>query len=394
MSSRERILSVVVVALVVVVGGWQVWQRLLVRPLATKEELVRQLREQGRLKNRDVERLRQAAAELETWRRRSLPPDATLAPSLYQAWLTGQAEKAGFSGLEVRLQGTPTTNRGREVVYYRYPFRIKGNTSLEGLVNFLHAFYDAPLLQQVLQININPATSGRTAGGLEVALVVEGLALVDAEQWVIVPTGTDPASVKLGSGVDGRVYRGRRQRQQAIERELNKHAGHELVKVVPTTLVPERAASEAEDEAPSRLALAERAAYTPIVERNFFSPYQAPVAEPSGPDEAEYYRLTAVRAVVRPGREVPEAVLYSPLDDDYVALRAGEEFEVADVRGRVVSIGVRDVTLEIDDEHRLLRLGRSLRDLERIAGQAAAAEANDGAPANEEPSEESPAQEP
>jgi hypothetical protein len=385
MKRRELILSAIVLALLVVVAGRVLVRRLLFDPIADKRHQVELLREERDLKARQVQQLAAAEKTLRRWRRQSLPPDVKLAPTMYLAWLTAQGEKAGFSGLEVSPTGSRTTNRGKEVVYYRYPCRIKGITTLAGLVDFLYAFYRAPLLHQVQQINISPA-GRRAAGQSDVMILVDGLALVDADQWIIVPNQTEAESVTLENAVDANVYIGRREREYALQQQLSKFANHRLVPLARTKLIPDAPPSsdQAADAATadvSRLALADRDAYAPIVERNIFAPYAAPQAEPEGPDEALYYRLTAVRAVVRPGREVPEAMLYSPLDDDYVALRAGDEFEVADVRGRVVSIGLREVTLEIDQQRRLLRLGRNLRQLEALPGtEDAADDAKDAAP--------------
>lgn len=387
MKRRERILSVIVLALLAVVVGRLVVKRLLFEPIAARRQQIELLREQRDLKARQVQQLAEAEKTLQRWRRYSLPPNVQLAPTMYVAWLTELGEKAGFSGLEVSPTGNRTANRGRELVYYRYPCRIKGTTPLSGLVDFLYAFYQAPLLHQVQQINISPA-GRRAEGQLEVMILVDGLALVNAEPWVIVPEETDPASVTLASAVDGKVYIGRREREYALRQQLGRFPGHKLAPLTRTELIAISTGDETAGSA-SRLALADRTAYAPIVERNIFAPFQSPQAEPQGPDEAEYYRLTAVRSVVRPGREVPEAVLYSPLDDDLVALRTGDEFEVADVRGRVVSIGLRDIVLEIDQQHRRLRLGRNLRELEAVADvQGPAGEEEADTAEKEDPADE------
>ena len=52
-----------------------------------------------------------------------------------------------------------------------------------------------------------------------------------AEDWVIVPEGTDPATVPREQAADGNLYRGPLDRERAEEEELSKHAGHTLAKI-------------------------------------------------------------------------------------------------------------------------------------------------------------------
>ena len=52
-----------------------------------------------------------------------------------------------------------------------------------------------------------------------------------AEDWVIVPEGTDPATVTREQAADGNLYRGPLDRERAEEEELSKHAGHTLAKI-------------------------------------------------------------------------------------------------------------------------------------------------------------------
>jgi hypothetical protein len=305
MNRREKFLLLAVLGLAVIFVGYRMVERSLRGPLRAKEAEIANLRIAEQKAQERWDAVVESQEAMHAWRRRSLPPDPTLAQNLYMSWLVGLVDRSGLEQATV----SPNVVTAKGDVYDRVPFTIKSYGTMQALGKFLYEFYRADLLHQVRSISVTPQRQqGRQV--LSINLAVEALALKDAEP-----------------------------------RE---------------TLFPDE---QAETSA-TRLAQAEVAAYEAALAKALFSPYAAPTGE-SGVDAAAFVYLTAT---VEAGSE-SVAWLYDRTNNRRYWLRPGQPFDVAGVSGRVVSIAVpeRTATLEIDDQTWVLPLGKNLRELREVS---------------------------
>jgi hypothetical protein len=171
MSSRERLLLVVVLIClglaVLSFGGRSVAG--LFASLNSDLESTRQEIEDKELTKRRMDLdIAFMAKQLE----RSLSNDPFLARTKYRSWLFKLADESGLQ--DFKIPSTLVVPVGK--TYYRHTFRITGTTDLKKTVEFLHAFYSAPLLHRFQTLSLTPGA------GKEIALAgtIEVIGLVDA----------------------------------------------------------------------------------------------------------------------------------------------------------------------------------------------------------------------
>ena len=307
MRKRERILVFVTAALVLVFAVKFLFSTL---GGATGElsEARDKLAAEVRHKKQAVREGEKAAARLAEWDKHSLPADHEMARSLYQNWLSELADQVGFQGTQVESAEGHMTKKA----YYSLPFTVRGQATMEQLVQFLFKFYQAGHLQQIRHLSIKPLENVKgqeNSKTLKLSINIEALSLPGASR-------------------------------------------------------PDKLSSEPGNS----LAVAALDQYSKvIVGRNLFSPFtpagQPPPARPadSSPsqfDPSKYAYLTAVLDVG--GR--PQAWLLSRTTNETLKLGEGDEFKIGLVHGKVTRIDRRAVELEIDGARYQLALGNSLRD--------------------------------
>jgi hypothetical protein len=175
MKKRERLLAIVVGALVLAYLGNWMFNSLLQGPLQKRREQADRLRSQIDKKLAQVRRAQQASQKLARWQQQSLPSNLEVAASLYQKWLLEQVSLSGFK--------TPNVDSGgainRKGIYHVLPFSLRGRATLEQLTRFLYEFYSADHLHQISRINLTPLSKSNE---LDLALSIEALVLPDADR--------------------------------------------------------------------------------------------------------------------------------------------------------------------------------------------------------------------
>lgn len=262
-----------------------------------------------------IARGQRARGRLKEWQRRSLPSDLELARSLYQNWLVGLVDQASFA--RARVNSSPVvTKRG---VYYRLPFTVSGQGTLEQVTRFLYDFYKADHLHQVWRLNLKPIESGEAArkpAELDVLLSIEALVL----------PGADRRS-ELASAPADRLAWGK------LEDYLK-----------------------------------------PIVERNVFAPFSPappavaqsdPTAAAAQPPDFDTAKHAFVTAVLDVGGK-PQVWLNVRTTGELLKLDEGDEFQVGTFRGTIERIGALAVEILADGRRQLVPLGKSLRDSQDV----------------------------
>jgi hypothetical protein len=299
LKKRERNLAIATGVLVVLFLGRMLLSGLgsSGNPLETqREQLIREIER----KKRQIDRGKESEARLAEWQRRSLPSELEAARSLYQNWLLASANEAGFEGLKVES----TQGRQRGSTYHALRFNVQARTNLDQLTRFLHRFYSAGFLHQILSLSLVPLEEGRK---LEVQFSVEALALAEADRSNKLP--------------------------QQPEKPL--------------------LAADASNYAKS------------IAGRNIFAPYRRPDPPPPDPPKFDPAKYVYLSAIVQVGDQ-PEAWIINRTSGDRITLRQGDDFSAGDYQGKIERIGLREVEIEVDGQRWLLPLGDNLRNAVKL----------------------------
>lgn len=289
LQKREKVLAVVVAALLVVVAG-RMGVRVLYTPLATRQAEVEALAQRIAERQKKVEAALPAQARLAEYRRRSLPSDPQAARSLYQNWLLELTDRVKLKGRKVE------SSDGRVVkgIYHNLPFTVRGEGSLDQLVQFLYEFYSAGHLHRIRRLSVKPQEK---SADLELTILIEALALVDADR-------RDKLATLAGN----------------------------------------------------RLAHQDLGAYRKsIVERNLFAPYRPPVVAqrpqrretPKPPEPVDPSKFAYVTAIVQVDGQ-PQVWVKSRTKDENYQLREGQRLEIGSFKGVISRIADRHVEIAVD----------------------------------------------
>jgi hypothetical protein len=304
LNKRERILAIttaVVLAVVLLYFLFTAWQGPRGALLAQKTNAAAELeRKQNRL-----DLAIKASEQLAEWQERSLPANSETALSLYQNWLLKTARDAGFSGITIdAAQG-----RRRPGVFQALRLNLQAAASLEELTLFLHRFYQAGHLHQILALGLVPESRGSK---LSLQMTVEALSLPATDRTDSLSAAASPHKL------------------DALDAYRNS-----------------------------------------IARRNLFAAYQPPARPPAEParvasppppspprfDPARHAYLTAIVSV----DDRPQAWILARTSGEKFELFEGDAFRIGDTRGKVLRIGQREAEVEFDGQRYIVPLGENLR---------------------------------
>ncbi len=304
LNKRERILAFATLAIAGAVLLYFLVAALLAPHKALKTQYNHAAAELLRKQNR-VDNGIKATEQLDAWRSRSLPSNPETALSLYQNWLLQTARDAGLSTIAIdAVQG-----RRRPGIFHALGFSLQATASLDELTAFLHRFYQAGHLHQILAMGIVPETRGTK---LSVQMTIEALSLPTADRTDSL--ADSPSSRELATLDTYRKAIGKR----------NLFAAHQPP--------PPPSPNTAEASPP-------------------------PTTPPPRFDPAKHAYLTAIVAV----GDRQQAWLFARTSDETFKLFEGDTFEIGGAEGKVLRIGHRDVDIKFDGRQYLLSLGENLR---------------------------------
>ncbi|MEJ5342176.1 MAG: hypothetical protein WHT09_11460 [Thermogutta sp.] len=309
LGQRERILALVAAVLIAFVAGRTIWA-IVSTPFRIRQTARATLINSIRAKERQLQDIQKAKEQLKEWAARSLPADPAVARRLYQNWLLECAQNARLEAIQVDSGEV----RREKNLFYRMPFTVRGQGTLESLTRFLYAFYSRDYLHAIQRLSITPVKEGKR---IDLLISIEAIALDDAVAKDSLPSGP------------------------LVERKLP-----DLKEYVKT-----------------------------IVDRNVFVAYTPPppppppspprptrpVRPPTPPPEPvlDPSQFAYVNGIVEVNGK-REVWLYIRTENKTLRLGENDTFEVGEVRGRVLKIGVREVNLEINGHVRTLALGDNL----------------------------------
>lgn len=324
MNPRERILAVVLLAILVLAGGGAAVYQLYWKPLLNRGTALADMENRIAQKEQLVADLEARKAQLDRWRVLSLPSDVHLAWGDYQKLLSEMLVESGFSNGAMSVKHRePDLNvgaRGKKQPFIKLHYELNGHGSMGSLVKLLEKFYKTPLLHQVKSLDIRKGTQrqDQKPDDLDLKLTIEALVVEKAQ--------------------------------------------------VRKTLLPEEKPTDIKTLA----ALPRR--YADISARNVFLPPAPPPSEPTPPpppkpaeDITRYVHLTDITQSDRK----TEAFLYDRFNNRKTRLRATagfDSFRIASsndetlVKGQVLRIDDRDVIFKANDKYYRLHLDETLQD--------------------------------
>jgi hypothetical protein len=170
LANRKHVLWAIFSALLLFFGGDWVLRIAVRGPVEQAEMQTKQLKEKISRKKADLKRIREEYDQLAVWETQSLPADARLARSLYQAWLVELVEHVGLEKPNVD-SSEPVNHKD---LYNMLSFTVRGQGTLEQATQLLFEFYRAGHLHQIRSLELTPSQRGRQ---FNVALGIEALAL-------------------------------------------------------------------------------------------------------------------------------------------------------------------------------------------------------------------------
>lgn len=307
LKKREKILALVILAMLALVLLQQGYSKLRGSSSGRQKQLENAAadleRKQNRLNNAQL-----AQKRLDEWRQRSLPADTRIATSLYQNWLLQITRDAGMS--DVKIDAAQSRRHGD--VYSALQFTLQAKATLDSLTKFMHRFYLADHLHQIISLTTVPEGEGKP---LKIQMTVEALSLSGAKS-------TDALS------------------QAESGRKLKKLDEYQKL----------------------------------IAGRNLFAAYKPPQEKPDKPadkpkpevDPAKFAFLTAVVAV----GDRRQAWIVERTSGRRHEVFAGDAFEIGEKKCKAISISEREAEIEIEGKRRLVPLGTALDEGIESPGEA------------------------
>ncbi len=305
-------------------------------------------------KNAAVLRGKKAGKKIEEWRKRSLPSDVVLARSLYKNWLARLVERTRLARSDVTL-GADVPKPG---IYVKIPVNVRGQGTIEQVVQFLYEFYQANHLHYIRQLTITPLApsaadapigEGTAPGGTQAA-ATPGAAMPNSP-----PIGQGGFSRGRFGGFGGRGF-GSPGGFSGFARGGSTREGpkYEIVMAIEALSLP-----DGENKDQLSAAQAERLAYKElddyrktIAERGFFSPYSPPVESDPAAD-------TFVTAVVKKEGKY-QAWINQRSSGKTFKLHEGDTFDVGKETATVSKIEPHSVEIQLGERRRQVALGKSL----------------------------------
>lgn len=302
MSPRERVLAGAIVGLLVLWGVWQAYTSY----EAGYDRRVAQLRRlDDELFDQELAArgARQALQRLERYQAQSLPTDPDVAQSAYREWLIAAVADAG---LELDTVKSTPTRRSLDGAATALEFDLSADGPAEAVARFLDAYYRLDTLHQITALNLRPAAGVDRPGDTwamtlkSVTLSVEG-----AERTAGLPEAPrEPSRLRLVSA-------------DAYVQSL---AGRNLFASY-TPPPPPR---------PDRPKVVKQA------------PKPKPKPTPPPFDDSEHTSLTGI---VGSGDD-RQAWILIRTTGKRLYLKAGDDFEVGTLKGRVQAVLPREMVVE------------------------------------------------
>ncbi|MBL8827556.1 MAG: hypothetical protein JNM18_11315 [Planctomycetaceae bacterium] len=171
---RTMILAAGLIVSLIAVGCGDTLVELFTQPLAERRAKLQKLTAAIERQHQQVSVLQQNNLQIDKWRERSLPADASRATTMYQHWLLDQLRQLDLNH-PVVTPGNPILRADHQII----PFQVETEATLENCVALLARIENAPIQHSVKRFQVQPAN--REGGELlRVVLQIEALSLTCA----------------------------------------------------------------------------------------------------------------------------------------------------------------------------------------------------------------------
>lgn len=326
MNQREKILAGSIVGLIALWGVWRGYSSY-EDGYDSRVTQLRRLDDELFDQEMAAREARQALQRLDRYQKQSLPTDPDVAQSAYREWLIGAVADAG---LELDTVKSTPTRRSLDGAATALEFDVTASGTSEAVARFLDAYYRLDVLHQIVVLNLRSAAGDSKPGqSWAVTLKSVTLSVEGAERAAGLPESPrEPSRLRLASAED----------------YVESIAGRNLF-----------------------------ANYTPPPpprpERPKVAKKPPPTKKPEPPpfDDSEHTSLTGI---VGSGEDRQAWVLIRTTGKR-LYLKAGDDFEIGTLKGRVQAVLPREVVFEsADGSVWRAGLGDKLREAQAAAADA------------------------
>jgi hypothetical protein len=303
--------------LVVLLIGWTLYGRY-AENLRTKRNALESAKQQANQVAIQVNVGRKAVANLAEWQEKSLPNDPEnpnsyesqqMATMAYQVWLTQTLREVGIRDGDVgKVEPVPAV-RSLPAIGNPIALAVNAQVTLEEMVEFLHKFYSADILQQIRRLDLKQEPG---KDGFQLTMEVEALLL---------PGATNSDSMPKGKINPFRLADVGEYRKSILGRDIFKQ------------FTPPRG-----------------------------DPGTARTEEPV--DDSRFAKFTGISQ----GEKGLIAWIYVMNTGNTMLVSEGEDVRVGNFRGKVVGVELRALTLEVNGQRRRVPIGTLLKDGTPVPG--------------------------
>ena len=379
MNERERILAIVVGALVVCSALFFGWDSISKKFRRRRNE-IRTIQASVDHLEMQAERARRAEIRVRGYEDRSLPSEDKVAESLYQESLLQKADSAGIQNKSV----TVTPGNYRKNAYKQHSFRLTGQANVKQITKLLASIYAEDNLDRVSRLTLAPIGESNE---LRLDMTVQALSLPGASRSSLLNTGkSNRLSLddveKYANDIARRNFFSSANRPPELAKidKLKADRGKPFQHTFKATDPEEQGVVfelAGDDEPPAGLSLSESGELTYRSDKNEELEFTIKATDKGLPplsvtqlvklsvtdppvEESKDEEFTYLTGVIKGDRSV--ALLDHRLSGKRVQLEVGEKFSLGELEGTLDRIGRRDANLSVGGRTVRVRIGKSLKD--------------------------------
>ncbi|MGE3315559.1 MAG: hypothetical protein AB7O26_10625 [Planctomycetaceae bacterium] len=390
MQSREKILAAVLGVVLLGVGGLYLVRSMIFAPIDAR--IASKNAAASKIEREESEELKiiKAKGQLNTWKSRSLPPDAVAAQRMYIAWLTDLAQSSGFKSPKL----TPDRRVSPNKIYVSVRVTIDASASFQEICTFVYRFRRTNLLHRIADLNIEGADGSATAP-LKFTLVAEGISLKDAEPrntlfpLTEITAAVDPSASKLAvAKAEGFPPKGEflaRIGTEIVNVQKVEEGTWTVVRGADGTNASAHAQGDAVELFPIHPSMKERKLedFRALISQNPFAKPEKPKPPETKPPEKPVVNLedpaaksTKLIATTALGND-RQVAFYEQPSDKRTIVKEGSSFSVAGINGTLSSVDSNFILVRIKEETWRLELGKEIAAMQKIDGGPAKGAAAD-----------------
>lgn len=193
-TKRDKVLMMVLIAVMLLGFAEDTVMGLLLSPFSQQTQTRDSLRRKVAERERDLSRVEAAQQTLRQANQISLPPDPSVATTLYQNWLVETAQQSGLTNAVV-TPGLPIRERDAG---HRISMTLQAETTAPRIGQLLDRLQNTSILHRVSHVSLIDAGGKTAKGTLRLMLNLEALSLSTSEpRSTLMPSNDHPTLPEL-----------------------------------------------------------------------------------------------------------------------------------------------------------------------------------------------------